>query len=249
MEKEKIVCIIPARFDSERLPGKVLYPINGKSVLERVFNQAKVIKEFAGIYIATDNEKVSLEANKIGVETIWTSKDCRSGSDRVAEAAEKLDASIIVNIQADEPFLPKEAIVDSIKMLKENPEVGVTTAATRIRKDEELFDSNTVKIVIDKNGDTLYSSRSLIPYPTVYYSKEDPLQLKKVVFYKHIGIYVFRKKFLAKYATLPTGILEDIEKLEHLRIIENGYKLKVAIIEQDSPCVDTFEDIKKLQTS
>ncbi|HNS32025.1 MAG TPA: 3-deoxy-manno-octulosonate cytidylyltransferase [bacterium] len=249
MKKEKIICIIPARFDSERLPGKVLYPINGKSVLERVYNRAKAVKYFSGIYIATDSEKIYSEAQKLGAETIWTSKNCRSGSDRVAEAAEKLDASIIVNIQADEPFLPREAVDESLRILRENPKCGVTTSATRIRKTEELFDPNTVKIVLDSDNLTLYSSRSLIPYPTVYFAENEPAHLKRVIFYKHIGVYVFRKNFLRKFAQLPTGMLEKIEKLEHLRIIENGYKLRVAVIKKDSPCVDTFEDIKKLQAS
>ena len=249
MTKEKIVCIIPARFDSERLPGKVLYPINGKSVLERVYNRAKAVKYFSDIYIATDSEKILTEAQKIGAQTIWTSNNCRSGSDRVAEASKNLDTSIIVNIQADEPFLPHEAVDKSLKVLIDNPDCGVTTAATRIRKTDELFDPNIVKIVMDKNNLTLYSSRSLIPYPNVYFSKNNPSYLKKVVFYKHIGVYIFRKNFLMKFSQMPTGVLEQTERLEHLRIIENGYKLKVATIKKDSPCVDTFEDIKKLQAS
>ena len=249
MRKEKIVCIIPARFDSERLPGKVLYPINGKSVLERVYSRAAAIKLFSGVYVATDSEKIKAEAEKIGADTIWTSSNRRSGSDRVAQAAAGIDASIIVNIQADEPFLPEEAVHGSLDLLESNPSCKVTTAATRIRKQEELFDPNTVKIVMDKNGDTLYSSRSLIPYPTVYFSCNNAALLKKVVFYKHIGVYAFRKAFLNRFSRLPTGVFEATEKLEHLRIIENGYRLKVAVIKKDSPCVDTFEDIKKLQVS
>jgi len=249
MKKEKVACVIPARFDSERLPGKVLYPVNGKTILERVYNRAKAVKYFSDIYIATDSDKIMAEAEKFGARTILTSKDCRSGSDRVAEAARNLDAPIIVNIQADEPFLPAEAVDEALEILMENPSYGVTTSATKIRKTEELFDPNVVKIIMDRDNFTLYSSRSLIPYPSIYFSKNSLSSLKKVVFYKHIGIYAFTKKFLKKFSQMPEGILEKVEKLEHLRIIENGYRLKVAVIKKDSPCVDTLEDIKKLQSS
>ncbi len=244
--KNKIICIIPARYGSERLQGKVLYNLNGKTILERVYNRAKLIKSFSAIYVATDNKKIAEEAQRFGAEVIMTSEKCSSGSDRVAEAAKSMDASIIVNIQADEPFLPAEAVEKPLKLMLDNPSLYVTTAVTRIRKQEELYDPNIAKIVIDSNNYTLYSSRSLIPYPTVYFTGNNPADLKKVVFYKHIGVYLFRKKFLAQFAKMPVSSLERAERLEQLRIIENGYRLKVAIVKKDSPCVDTLEDIKRL---
>ena len=245
--KEKVVCIIPARYGSERLPGKVLYKIKGKTILQRVYERAKLIKEFSDIYIATDSEEIIEEAEKFKAKTILTSKKCRSGSDRVAEASRKIDASIIVNIQADEPFLPKSAVEKPLKMMFDDKKLLITTSATKIRKKEELYDPNIVKVVIDNNNFALYFSRSLIPFPRIYFSEDKLPYQKKVIFYKHIGVYLFRKKFLEKFAEMETSFLEKIEKLEQLRIIENGYKIKVAIIKKDSVSVDTIEDIRKLE--
>lgn len=244
---EKIVCIIPARYDSSRFPGKVLYKFDGQSILERVYNRAKRIKILSDIYIATDSPKIAKASNQFGAKVIMTSKNCASGSDRAAEAAEKIDCSIIVNIQADEPFLPGEAVEAPLKLLKGNPALGVTTSATKIRKKEELYDPNIVKIVIDKNNDTLYSSRALIPFPNIYFSEERLPYQKKIAFYKHIGVYIFTKDFLAKFKKWPVSFLERIESLEQLRIIENGKKLRVALIKEDSPCVDTIDDIRRIQ--
>jgi len=247
MKKEKVICIIPARYGSERLKGKVLYQINGRSILERVYNRAKLVKSFSDIYIATDHEKIIAAAEKFGAKTIMTCGRYHCGSDRVADAARKLDADIIVNIQADEPYIPVDAVEKPLRMLMEDKNLHVTTAATKIRKKEELYDPNIAKIVLDRDNFTLYSSRSLIPYPNVYFSDKKPASLKKVVFYKHIGVYLFRKKFLQRFAKLPVSYLEKTESLEQLRIIENGYKLKVAIVAQDSPCVDTLDDIKRIE--
>lgn len=247
MKKETVICIIPARYGSERLQGKVLYQINGRSILERVYNRAKLVKSFSGIYIATDHEKIVAAAEKFGAATIMTSARCNSGSDRVAEAAKNLDADIIVNIQADEPYIPVDAVEKPLQLLLDDKSLYVTTAATKIRKKEELYDPNIAKIVLDKDNFTLYSSRSLIPYPTVYFSDNNPASLKKVRFYKHIGVYLFRKKFLEAFVKMPVSSLEKTESLEQLRIIENGYKLKVAVIRQDSPCVDTLDDIKRIE--
>lgn len=246
MKKGKNVCIIPARYDSSRFPGKVLYEFQGKSILERVYERAERINGISQIYIATDSEKIAETSRGFGAEVLMTSGDCASGSDRVAEAAEKLDCSFIVNIQADEPFLPAEAAEEPLKLLESCPDYGVVTSATKIRKKEELYDPNIVKIVVDKDGFALYSSRALIPYPNVYFSEDRLAYQKKVVFYKHIGVYVFTKDFLKRFRRWPVSYLEKMESLEQLRIIENGVKLKVALTRKDSPCVDTIDDIKKI---
>ncbi|MGI6595406.1 MAG: 3-deoxy-manno-octulosonate cytidylyltransferase [Elusimicrobia bacterium] len=249
MKKETIICIIPARYGSERLQGKVLYKINGKTILRRVYERAKKIKQFSAIYIATDDDRIAEEGYGMGAGVIMTSSNCMSGSDRAAEAAKDMKADIIVNIQADEPFLPAEAVEKPLEMMRKDKKLYVVTSSTRIRKAEELYDPNIVKIVFDEEGNTLYSSRALIPYPSLYFSGSAPALLKKVRFYKHIGVYLFRKDFLATFHKLPLTPLERIEKLEQLRIIENGYTLKTAVIQKDSPCVDTLEDIKKLQAA
>lgn len=245
--KEKIICVIPARYGSERLPGKVLFEINGKTILQRVYERAKLCKKyFLDIIVATDDKKIEEECKKIGAKCIITSPYCKSGSDRVAEVVKNYDCDIVVNLQCDEPFIPKEAIEKPIIEMLKNKKEYVITSLTKIRKKEELYDENVVKTVIDKNNYALYFSRSLIPYPRVYFSEENLGRNKNVIFYKHIGIYVFEKKFLLKFASLPSSFLEKIEKLEQLRIIENGYKIKVVIVKNDSPSVDTIEDIKRL---
>jgi 3-deoxy-manno-octulosonate cytidylyltransferase (CMP-KDO synthetase) len=247
MKKEKVVCIIPARYGSERLPGKVLYQLGGKSILERVYDRARKIKVFSGIYIATDSKNIIEAAEKFGAKTILTSSGCRSGSDRVAEAAKEIDASIIVNIQADEPYLPAEAVEKSLEILMNDKKLKITTAATKIKKKEELYDTNTVKIAMDKDSYALYFSRSIIPYPRTYFCPDNLARLKKIAFYKHIGVYLFRKQFLLEFSKMQNSFLESIEKLEQLRILEQGYRIKVAVISKDSPCVDTLEDIEKLK--
>jgi len=248
MEKE-IICVIPARYGSERFPGKVLYKIADKTILQRVYERAKRVGIFKRIYIATDSEKIQKECEKFAGEVIFTSKNCRTGSDRVAEAVEKIKEKIdiVVNIQADEPFLPIESVKEPVKIMIENPSIYISTSATKIRKKEEIYDPNVVKVVIDKEGNSIYFSRSLIPFPRVYFDNNKLPYLKKVIFYKHIGVYVFRRDFLKKFSEMETTFLESVEKLEQLRIIENGYKIKTVIVKKDSPCVDTIEDIEKLK--
>ncbi len=245
---KRIVCIIPARYGSERLPGKVLYKIDGKTILQRVYERAKAIG-FEKIYIATDSEKIGKECYKFDWKVIFTSENCRTGSDRVAEAVKKIKdkIDIVVNIQADEPFIPSEAVRKPLEIMLKDSSVLISTSATKIRKKEELYDTNVVKVVIDKDGNALYFSRSLIPYPRVYFNEDRLSHLKKIVFYKHIGVYIFRKGFLEKFSKMETSFLESIEKLEQLRIIENGYKIKTVIVKKDSPCVDTIEDIERLK--
>jgi len=245
---KKIICVIPARYGSERLPGKVLYKIDGKTILQRVYERAEAIG-FEKIYIATDSEKIGKECKRFGGKVVFTSENCRTGSDRVAEAVKKIKdkIDIVVNIQADEPFIPSEAIREPLEIMLKDSSILIATAATKIRKKEELYNTNVVKVVIDKDGNALYFSRSLIPYPRVYFNEDRLSRLKKVVFYKHIGVYLFRKAFLEKFSKMGTGFLESIEKLEQLRIIENGYKIKTVIVKEDSPCVDTIEDIERLK--
>ncbi len=246
MKKERVVCIIPARYGSTRLKAKVLCTLNGKTVLERVYGRAKLIRSFSAIYIATDHRKIADEAERFGADVIMTHGRYDSGSDRVADAARNLDASIIVNIQADAPFLPAEAVEKPLALMLKDREIRVATAATPISNKESLYDPNTVKVVIDRDNCGIYFSRSLIPYPAVYFRDSNPSSMKDVLFYKHLGVYLFRKDFLMRFSRMPVSFLERVERLEQLRIIENGYRIKVAVIKKDSPSVDTLEDIKRL---
>ena len=245
--KERVICIIPARYDSSRFPGKALHRFNDKPLLQHAHDRAQETGQFDAVFVATDSEKIARATRDFGGRVIITSSSCRSGSDRVAEASAKLKADIIVNIQADEPFLPVSAVSAPLEMMKRNSRILSATTATRIRKKDELYDENVVKVVLDRRGNALYFSRSLIPFPRVYFADDDLAGTRDVYFYKHIGVYLFRKRFMARFLAMKTSYLEHTEKLEQLRILEAGYRMKVAVIAEDSPCVDTLSDIQRLQ--
>ncbi len=241
----KIIGVIPARYGSERFPGKVLQKLGSKTVLEVCYDNVKKNKILDKIVIATDNEKIVEEAERIGAEVILTSSECRSGTDRVAEISGKIEADIFVNIQADEPFMPRAAIEKAVSLVISDKNILCATSVTKIKKIEEVYNPNITKVAFDKEGSALYFSASIIPYPRQYPSVENAFE-NHVPFYKHIGIYVFRKGFLDAFSKMPAGSLEKLEKLEQLRILENGYKIKVAIVEEDSISIDTLEDLQKV---
>ncbi|HPP12595.1 MAG TPA: 3-deoxy-manno-octulosonate cytidylyltransferase, partial [bacterium] len=245
----RVIAVIPARLGSERMPGKVLYTLAGKTLLQHTYEHACRVKSLSAVYIATDSEKIAEIAAGFGAPTIMTSATCRCGSDRVAEAARKLPGEIIVNIQADEPFLPAEAVEKPLAVMMKDHRIGCATAATRIRKKEELYDTNVVKVVCSSSGEALYFSRSLIPFPRVYFNENNLTRTRQVIFYKHIGVYLFRRKMLLTFNRLDCSPLEKVEKLEQLRLLENGYPVKVVIIKKDSPCVDTLTDLQKLENN
>ena len=246
MGTEKVVGIIPARWGSTRLPGKVLYEIDGKSILRRVYEQALRARTLADVRIATDSELIVAAAAKFGAACIMTSARCRSGTDRVAEAARRVKAGIIVNIQADEPFIPAEAIDAPVEAMLSDPAIEAATTLTRIRRAEELYDTNIVKTVMDAAGNALYFSRSLIPFPKAPFDEKRLSSSRKVVFYKHIGVYHFRRRALAAFARMRTGFLEETEQLEQLRFLEHGRAMRCIVVRPDSPCVDTLDDIRRI---
>jgi len=244
---EKVIGIIPARLGSERMPGKVLYAFRGKTLLQHTYEHACRIKSLSAVYIATDSERVASVASQFGAKTVMTSAECRTGSDRVAEAARNLPGEIIVNIQADEPFLPVEAVEKPLSVMRKDSSIQCATAATRIRKKEELYDANVVKVVCTVSGDALYFSRSLIPFPRIFFQAENLARTRRVAFYKHIGVYLFRRRMLYTFARLASTPLEKTEKLEQLRLLENNFRMRVVLIKKDSPCVDTISDLERLE--
>lgn len=246
MSQMRAVGVIPARYGSERFPGKVLREFRGKSLLRHTYESARRSRMLSDVVIATDHAKIAEAAAAFGARTVMTSPECRSGSDRAAEAARSLDAEIIVNIQADEPFMPRDAIEEPLKAMRADPAISCATAATKIRAPGELLDPNVVKVVLDRTGDALYFSRSLIPCPRGDFDEKRLLRQRKVVFYKHVGIYHYRKDFLLAFARMPSGYLEGVEKLEQLRILEGGVRMRVVVTATDSPCVDTLEDLARL---
>ncbi|HQI41042.1 MAG: 3-deoxy-D-manno-octulosonate cytidylyltransferase [Ignavibacteriales bacterium UTCHB2] len=239
-----VLGVIPARFASTRLMGKPLADIGGKSLLQHTYEGASKSKLLDKIVIAVDDEQVAKTAKKFGASVIMTPKDCQTGSDRIAIVAKEFPrADIIVNIQGDEPFISGMMIDQAIEPLIFDPDVNVSTLAKLIDKVEELESPSVVKVVFDYKNFALYFSRSPIPF--VRDAKNSKEMLENADIYKHIGLYVFRKDYLIKFTQLEPTDLEQWEKLEQLRMLENGFKIKIVETEFDSFSVDTPEDLEK----
>lgn len=237
-----IYAFIPARFNSSRLPGKPLEDINGKPMIQWVYERSGEAKHVKEAIIATDDERIVKAAEGFGGKCVMTSHEHRSGTDRIAEASKDIDADIIVNIQGDEPLIDPAVIDEAIQPLLDDDSIVMSTVKTRITQKEELSDPNTVKVVTDDNDFALYFSRSQIPY-SFDTGKEDAQ-----VAYKHIGLYVYRKDFLVKYAAMELSNLEKTERLEQLRVLQNGYKIKVIETNYNAIAVDTPEDLEKVRS-
>jgi 3-deoxy-manno-octulosonate cytidylyltransferase (CMP-KDO synthetase) len=238
--KRRIVGIIPSRYNSTRLPGKPLVSINGVCLIERVFVQAKKSKELDDVLIATDDKRVFEKARGFGAKVVMTSALCKSGTDRLSEVARKYEknARAFINIQGDEPLIDPGLIDTLARELKKPGCPEMVTAAFPIKSNEEFEDPNVNKVVLDKDGNAIYFSRSPIPYPRKP-GNAAPL--------KHLGIYGYSRSFLLKYSSLKQTPLEISEQLEQLRAIENGYKIRVVIAKKDSAGVDTPDDVKKVE--
>jgi len=241
----KIIGIIPSRYASQRLPAKSLADICGKPMVQRVYERAKQSRLLTDVIIATDDERIASAVKKFGGKSVMTPSTIQSGSDRVAAVARGLDADIIVNVQGDEPLIEPAMIDQTVQLLIDDAAAVVGTAVKKITSLDELLTPNIVKVVMDKNNYALYFTRSLVPF--VRDSAEVTDWLKRALFYKHFGIYVYRGSFLQQYASLTPTPLEQAEKLEQLRILENGFRIKVAVTEFDSIPVDTQEDLERVR--
>jgi 3-deoxy-manno-octulosonate cytidylyltransferase (CMP-KDO synthetase) len=241
-KNKKIVSIIPARYGSTRLPGKALADINGKPMIQLVYEKAMRSSYISRVIVATDDYRIFNTVSEFGGEASMTSRKHESGTDRIGEVARhpklKLNAvDIVVNIQGDEPFLSHRDIDRAIAFLMRDKSLNVATLAVRITKKSEIKDPNVVKVVFDKNGYALYFSRNPIPY--------DRDGTSGVKYYKHIGLYVYRKTYLLEFIrTYPTS-LELAEKLEQLRVLQTGEKIRVVLVEKDTVSVDTKKDLEK----
>jgi 3-deoxy-manno-octulosonate cytidylyltransferase (CMP-KDO synthetase) len=234
----KVITVIPARFGSSRFPGKPLADILGKPMIQHVYEQVKKAKKIDEVVIATDHKDIMKRVEQFGGTAVMTRQDHESGSDRIAEVAEKVDGDIFLNVQGDEPLIHPELIDEIINLSKENPQ-HVITAKTKLESVEEVNNPNVVKVVTSSNNDALYFSRSPIPY------KRNEISIN---YFKHLGIYCYPKGILKSYVGLPKSMLEKAESLEQLRLLENGYKLKVLKTSYDAVGVDTPEDIKKVES-
>jgi 3-deoxy-manno-octulosonate cytidylyltransferase (CMP-KDO synthetase) len=243
MAPHSILGIIPARYASSRFPGKPLIDIQGKSMIQRVYEQAKLSTTLSKVLVATDDARIKDHVEGFGGEAIMTSPDHFSGTDRCMEALEKTSGmyKYVINIQGDEPFIDPSQI-DLLAGLLIDGEVELATLMIKVDTEELLFDPGEVKIVSDIGSQALYFSRSPIPY--LKGVTKDQWHIKHN-YYRHVGLYAYRTDILKNITQLPASALEKAESLEQLRWLEQGYKIKLAITTFDSHCIDTPEDIEK----
>jgi len=249
----KVLIVIPARFASERLPAKVLANIEGKPMIQWVWERARLATKADDVIIATDDDRVEKAALAFGAKVVMTFASHRSGTERVAEVATKFTFDIVVNLQGDEPLFSPQAIDQLINTIKEEDSVQMASLKVKLQKYEDYLDPNVVKVVCDDQDYALYFSRSPLPF----YRGSDALlkQWKELgappagltpTPYKHLGIYAYRTDFLIAFSGLPQCALERAEKLEQLRSLAWGFKIKVPETEFDSISVDVKEDLEKV---
>ena len=239
----KFIGIIPARYASTRFPGKPLAMLGGRTVIQRVYEQATAILDEA--YVATDDERIFQAVEQFGGRAIMTRADHKSGTDRIEEAAEKIGtrADVIINIQGDEPFIQKSQI-ETLMHLFDEPSTQIGTLGKRFESIEAAMNPNSPKIVTDKRGFALYFSRSIIPYVR---GKEQSEWLQHFPYLKHLGLYAYRREVLQEVTQLPQSPLEIAESLEQLRWLENGYRIRVGLTDVETVGIDTPEDLQRAE--
>lgn len=246
----KVFAVIPARYGSTRLPGKLILPeakaVTGKYLIEHVYSRVRQASSVNGVIIAADDQRIADVVRGFGGCVKMTSPAHRSGTDRVAEVARGLDVDIIVNVQGDEPEIRPEMIDAVVSALSRDSEAVMATLANPITTQDELHNPNAVKVVMDNLGYALYFSRSPIPYSMDQVGLPAlQANLRGETFFRHIGIYSYRRDFLLQYPSLQPSRLEEVERLEQLRVISNGYKIKIALTPYQCQGVDTPEDFSR----
>jgi 3-deoxy-manno-octulosonate cytidylyltransferase (CMP-KDO synthetase) len=240
----KVVAIIPARYKSNRFEGKPLALICGKPMIQHVVERAQRVKLLSRVVVATDDIRIGERVESFGGEYVLTRDDHVSGTDRLAEAAEKIGISehdVVVNIQGDQPLFPEEVVEQVARPLLDDPALPMSTLIYKIIRETEIHDPNHVKTVFDRDNYALYFSRAPIPF------QRNPEDIQTPTYYKHLGFYAYRKGFLLSFVALPEGEWERFEKLEQLRALEFGYRIKVTLTEHDSIEVDTPEDVARVE--
>jgi 3-deoxy-manno-octulosonate cytidylyltransferase (CMP-KDO synthetase) len=236
-----VMGVIPARYSSTRFPGKVLADILGKPLIQHVWERAKESLLLEDLIIACDDERVANVAREFGAKVAMTAKDHASGTERIIEVINPIDVRIVINIQGDEPLIHPVMIDTLGQTLLDDPSVSMSTLMKKIEDPKELNDPNVVKVIVDKNNFALYFSRTTIPY----HAKES--QISTPSYYKHIGLYAYTKDFLFIYKNLPVSNIEKIERLEQLRVLEEGFRIKVIETKYDTIGVDTPQDLEKVK--
>lgn len=240
----KTVIVIPARMHSTRLPEKALADIAGKSLIQRVYEQALRCECAHDVIVATDHVLIFSHLQDLGYNVVMTSPDHSSGTERVAEAAAGIEADVIINVQGDEPMIDP-AQIDDLSRVFEDEKVSIATQMSIVKQEADVFDYSKVKVVTDIHHRALYFSRQAIPAHRDLPYRDWP---SHSVYFKHVGLYAFRKNTLLEITQLPTGLLEKAESLEQLRWLENGYTVHCFPTEYESIGVDTPEDLEKVRT-
>lgn len=235
----KVIAVIPARYASTRFPAKLMQDLGGKTVILRTYEAAKRTRLFDDVFVVTDSELIYDEIIANGGKAMMSVREHESGSDRIAEAVANMNVDIVVNVQGDEPFIDTESLASVIEVFKNDPDKKIDLASLmrEITGETEINNPNNVKVVVDQNGFALYFSRSVIPYP-----REKNVGVR---YFQHIGIYAFRKEALLDFYHLPMQSLEASEKLEQLRYLEFGKRIKMVETTHVSIGIDTEEDLER----
>jgi 3-deoxy-manno-octulosonate cytidylyltransferase (CMP-KDO synthetase) len=244
MNDPKCIAIIPARFASTRFPGKPLASIAGKPMIQHVYERVLKASRVGEVIVATDDARIYNAVVQFGGKAAMTSSAHLSGTDRVAEVALNSDAEIIVNVQGDEPLIESQCLDAAVAPLDADSELLISTLKSAAGATEEYSNPNVVKVVTDQNDFALYFSRAPIPF---YEQGLRPKREGSPLFFKHIGIYVYRRRFLELLPLLKPSVLEKVESLEQLRFLENGYRIKVVRYDYESHAVDTPEDLEQVR--
>ena len=237
----RVIGVIPARFKSSRLEGKPLADILGRTMVQHVYERARLARNLDDVLVATDDERIRRNVVEFGGNVVMTSAEHRSGTDRVAEAVAGLDADVVVNIQGDEPMLDPVMLEEVVAPFREGTPAALVTLKKEVFHDDEFADPGVVKVVTDPHGNALYFSRSLIPYPRN--------RTAHFLVFEHVGVYAYTRACLLQLAALPVSPLEEIEGLEQLRALENG--IAILVIETRSRAqgisVDTQADLERVR--
>ncbi|HWA07496.1 MAG TPA: 3-deoxy-manno-octulosonate cytidylyltransferase [Ignavibacteria bacterium] len=233
-----VIGVIPARYGSTRLPAKALAMIHGKPMIQHVYERCLKSKQLSEVLVATDDKRIFDTVINFGGNVVMTSKSHKSGTDRIGEAVKNIKCDIVVNIQGDEPMIDPKNIDKAVDPLIRDKNINVSTLCFRISDIKEIYNPNVVKLVFGSNNNALYFSRSVIPF-----NRDN----NKTEYFKHIGLYVYRKDYLLKLIKMKPSKLELTEKLEQLRVLESGEKIKVVETKIDSHSVDTQADLRKIK--
>ena len=235
----KIIAMIPARYSASRFPGKLMQDLGGESVILRTYKATMNTKLFSEVYVVTDSEIISHEIISNGGQVIMSVKEHESGSDRIAEAVQSVDCDVVVNVQGDEPFTDRESLKKVISVFEtdDEKEIDLASLMVHITDSDEIQNPNTVKVIVDQRNFALYFSRSPIPY-----QRDTTVQTK---YYKHKGVYAFRKEALLDFTKLPMKMLEVSEKIECIRYLEFGKKIKMVETDVQGVEIDTPEDLQR----